>query len=483
MKSPLRLLVALVGVAFAMLWGLPAVARVSPSHPGDDIGSMRVERSPAPTKMPTVRNVNTAATFNTLQDAINAATAGDTLEVIVAVLSEGPVTVDRSLTLRGATGTEVIAMNTNTGSSGDARGWFLVDAGVDLQVRALTFDGNGFLVHQAFRHRGTGSFEDCAFRDIQFNASGPTYAGTALAAFGGTVDVRRCTFQQIGRVGVLAFGAGVTGAVLEDNTYTGKGDGDFLDYGIEVGAGAQVTARRNTITDCRGVASSDGSGSAGFLVTTFFGPGTNATLESNTLTANTSGLSVGLPGDTSTVNAAFNRIVGNAFGLHAESATVTAENDWWGCNGGPGAAGCDTAGGPGTPDFDPWLVLTLAASPTTLTTAETAALTAALTENSDGLDTSGLGTVPDGIPVAFGAAPGSTVPGATTLLAGTASSTFQPASPGNALASATVDNQTVSVPLLVTQVAVLTIPTLGGAGRLLLIVLLVGGALAVLRRG
>lgn len=446
-----------VGAALALLvfvvpQAAQAAGRTSPSRPGaGSLSPRRLAVSAGPIMGGPIHDLTTGLTFATLQDAIDEVStmAGDTLQVEVAVHAEGPVEVTKSLTLQGQTGAEVLQMTQDTGNSGDARGWFLVDAGVDLQVRDLTFDGNGFKVFQGFRHKGTGSFERCHFQDIQYDPSGPSYAGTAIVAFGGDVDVIDCTFEQIGRVGVLLFGSGIAGAVVEGNQYTGKGDGDFLDYGIEVGAGAVATLRDNTVNGCRGVASFDGSTSAGFLISTYYGAGTVATVEANTLMANTVGINVGFAAsDTATVGAAFNRIVGNTDGAISTSDSViaTAENNWWGCNGGPGAVGCDPVSG--LVDADPWLLLALSANPGSVLATGSSALIADLTGNSDGADTSGLGTVPDDIPVAFGTTLGSVAPAGAATLSGLAGSLFTAgAAPGTATVSATVDNQTVQAPI------------------------------------
>ena len=438
-RSPLFLLTILL----AALSSLPAFAAVAPSHPGSSAEGAFGHLRGAEPEGTAILNVNSGMTFPTIQDAVNAATAGDTLEVQAASHSEGQILIDRSLTLRGATGTEEVLMAVDTGSSGDGRAWFLVLPGVDLQVRNLTFDGNGFLVHQAFRHRGTGAFEDCTFRDIQFNPS-TNYAGTAIVAFGGTVDVRRTIFSQIGRVGVLLFGTGVVGAVVEDNTYVGKGDGDFLDYGFEFGAGATGTLTGNSVSDNRGVASVDGSTSAGILASTFFGAGTAGTVNSNLLSSNSVGIAIGFMADTTVLDASFNRIVGNDTGLHSTStAAVTAEQNWWGCNAGPSDGACDdVSGNPTVPDFDPWLVLSLMADPTTVAVNGTSDLTADLNRDSDG--GAAAGTVPDGTPVDFSSAPGTVNPAVASTTAGEAASTFTaPPAPGSATVSANVDNETV----------------------------------------
>ncbi|PJF40167.1 MAG: hypothetical protein CUN54_06315 [Phototrophicales bacterium] len=274
-------------------------------------------------------------TYNSVDKAIECAAAGDTITINPGTYTVGGVaapliTIDKNLIIvgAGAANNVILQPSTNTGNSGDARAWFLVNAGVNLTVTDLTFDGNGLSIWQAFRHRGSGEFNRVAFNDIQFQPSGPSYAGTAIAAFGnGNVNVFNSTFTNIGRIGVQYFGAGVTNGTFRDNTYTGKGDGDHLDYGVEVGAGANATIEGNVISGNRGVASVDGSTSAAILVTTFFGPGTSATIAAgNNLNNNTSGVAIGFDmSDTSTVNINNNTITNNtANGIGASSAgTVT----------------------------------------------------------------------------------------------------------------------------------------------------------------
>lgn len=432
--------------------------------------------------------VETGETFSTIQEALDDPDTmdGHTLEVQVPVLPEGQTTIAKSVTLTGATGSEVVEMNEDTGASGDDRAWFLVQPGVDLTVTDLTFDGAGFLVYQAFRHQGTGLFEGVAFRDIQYQSSGPAYAGTAVVAFGGDVTVRQSTFEQIGRVGVLFFGGGVTDGVFEDNVYVGKGVGDHLDYGVEYGAGAQGTARGNSISQNLGQASTDGSISAGVLVSTFFGPGTAALVESNDLLANTVGLQVGrTDDDSSVVQARCNRIVGNWAGVRSDGLVpVDAENNSWGCNEGPGGDGCDTTLAIGAPiDSDPWLVLEIEIDPDTVPAGGTAEVTATLTDNSDGVDISPVCTVPDAL-LDFEATGGTLDPESAPLVGGVATTTFfAPNRGGTIPVTATVDGETVAVEVEVLGPSVLEIPTAGTWGLLFLGLGLGIGGMWVVGRG
>ena len=170
---------------------------------------------------------------------------------------------------------------------------------------------------------------------------------------------------------------------------------------------------------------------------------------------------VGLIG---TNHANFNRIVGNVVGIQygstvaaGNNATIDVENNWWGCNFGPGTggAGCSAtpngtlvfAGNSGTLDADPWIVLGTSASPSTINAFTTSTVTADMTHNSAAATPAG-GPVPL-IPVTFSATEGTMLPTSGTITAGQAMSTFTSTSVNNATASSMVDNQLVSTNITV----------------------------------
>jgi hypothetical protein len=423
-----------------------------------------------------VHNVDANTDHMSLQDAIDNASVGDTLEIVAADHSEGPtVTIDRDLTLRGATGNEILRPAGDTHFAGDARAWFLVPAGIDVTVRDLSFDATGFLVHAGFLVHGGGRFENCSFRNVRYNESGPDYRGTAIFADGTRVDVTGSHFEGSGRRSVLLRGSGIVGAEVRDSVFIGKGDGNFLDYAVQVGAGAQATVVGNRIRDNRGVVLKDGSTSSGLLVSTYLGSGTQATILGNDVTDCTTGLGVGVGmdgADTSVVQASFNRFFGNGWAVDSTSTVVTtdAENNWYGCNGGPGTAGCDPVSG--QIDSDPWLVLRLAAAPGPPLSPWP--LTADVATNSDSLEVPGAASFPDGIGLTFATDSGSMQPALVPSAGGAAVSQLS-APPGPATVSVTLDGETVF--LLVGVLSVLDVPTLSplGAGLLLLSLLAAGG--------
>ena len=127
--------------------------------------------------------------------------------------------------------------------------------------------------------------------------------------------------------------------------------------------------------------------------------------------------------------------------------TVTAENNWWGCNAGPGSAGCDTV--TGVADSNPWIVLAVNASPTSVQPGGMSTVTADMSDNSASADTTSLGLLPT-MPVAWSATQGTMSPTSGTITSDMASSTFTSTSGSNGTGCAMVDNQLTCAGVTVT---------------------------------
>ena len=396
-----------------------------------------------------VLNSTSGMFYDSIDAAVAAASPGDIIEVIDGFLSEGLVHIDKSITLRGASGVvKTVSSSISTGSSGDTRAWFLVDAGVDLDVSDLVFDGSGRSIYQAFRHKGSGAFTNCHFRNIGHGS----YQGFGVVAFGGNVDITGSTFFNIGRVGVLYFGTGITGSTVEGTTFQGKGSGDHLDYGIELGNGASVEVLGSTFKNCLGI-SNDGSFSAALLATTFYGGGTSATVTSNTFENNEHGVHLGIgsatiPIDTSSLDAHFNLFLNSSPGVkHYSNALINIENNWWGCNGGPAdTLNCGEAiAGNGYFNFSPWLVLTMIVGPVEIPIGDIALVEVDLNHNSDGDDISTLGMVSDGTFVVFASddVAGTVDPASAALSNGSALAAYTGLTTGAGWVSTTLNNETL----------------------------------------
>lgn len=130
------------------------------------------------------------------------------------------------------------------------------------------------------------------------------------------------------------------------------------------------------------------------------------------------------------------------------TGTFNATNNWWGTNN--PSSGFNSS----NVFVEPWLVLGAIVDPSSITPAGTSTVRANLTWNSAGTDTSGIGHVPDGIPLSFDIARGSGNLSVTNgyLISGINESIFTPDGLGTTNLSATLDDQTVNVSLIVSPV-------------------------------
>ena len=271
----------------------------------------------------------------TIQAAIGASLAGDTILVRPGVYVElGQINIPHILTIRGE-GRPIIKP---AGDTPYGAGWWNVPVGSHLDLQNVILDGAGRKVFFGIYAEGTGRIENCEIRHIGFDpekgyADG-SYMGIALRLFNNWT-VTHNFIWDIQRVGIHVNGT-ETEYKITDNIYIGKGEGDWLDYGIEVERGAFALVTNNVVSECLGVALSDGSTSAGIYATTFFGgfaTTTTALLYDNTVYNNTDGIAVGYDAaDTAIVIAHDNYIFNNNMGISSTSSTVTvnAEMNIWG---------------------------------------------------------------------------------------------------------------------------------------------------------
>jgi len=307
--------------------------------------------------------INVPGDHTTIQAAVSASSSGDTIKVASGTYNEGIITINHDLKIIGATtpSKPVINPTTDTGTANvigpTGRGWFQI-TGATVILRNLVFDGAGKLIHTAVHYHGDstgGTVKKCDFKNIAHNPTG--YDGRGINNYGQYVEVLNCKFSNIYRIGVFTYNEDAQ-TLIRNCTYTGKGTGDWLDYAFEAGNGGTITVERCTATDCKGVATVDGSTSAGILVTTYYGPSTKATITCSKLSKNTGGIAVGYDEtDTSVVEAHHNRIVGNtSYGIDSTAPSVDAENNWWGDASGPSGVGTGSGDAvSANVNYTPWL--------------------------------------------------------------------------------------------------------------------------------
>jgi hypothetical protein len=192
--------------------------------------------------------------------------------------------------------------------------------------------------------------------------------------------------------------AGGTGGLIKDNIIY-----DVASDGINIST-SHVIIEGNDVYHC---GSEDGAISVNYTVT-------DITIRENSVHDNvlstakrltSAGILIESGVDAANVAINFNNIYSNdPFGVTNESSgLLDATNNWWGANDGPNAS-------PGSGDnvsanvtYDPWLVLGVIADPNTILVGggDTSAITADMTKNSDGDDTSAQGHIPDGTQIVF----------------------------------------------------------------------------------
>jgi CSLREA domain-containing protein len=350
-------------------------------------------------------------------------TSGD-LDIMDALTIEGngstvdAASLDRVFDIQG---TFTVTVNSLTIKGGVARGFLSLGGGIyshhaNLVLNNCTVTGNSTALESGERDNGggiaaVGSYNEsagtAAFATLVLN--GTIVSGNTGLNGGGIV----CVICQLT----------VAGGAVSSNTATG-GDGGGMNM---VGDISGLSVSGSTIS---GNSVSGGSARGGALSIPF-GIGI-ASLSHSRITSNTG-------------------TTGSA--IHVTNGTVTAINNWWGCNYGPsvGGTGCvgTTNGVSGAVTTSPHLVLQIAA-PAQLTAGSASPITADLTFNSANADTTSGGYIPDGTTASFSGTLGTFATPSAPTANGKASDVYTAgASPGIASLSTTVDTQTVSTSVVI----------------------------------
>lgn len=420
--------------------------------------------------------------------------SGGTVQVAAGSYPES-VTVNRPVTLDGAqagvdarsrTGSESIVNSVSIGASNViVDGFTFAGTGGQANVSSSTMLSGVAIQNDIFNGYGSVGLPTYNAGNILIQQDlfeSPSTIGEAIQIKASNATPGGCDGSQVlnnafraatnnggADVNLSCTGSASSGVTISGNTSSGNGGGSSF-VGLS-GVGDGITVSNNTattsgstvfvfgaVTGSAAITNNVFVNSAGSAVSIHGGDITSDpantgtfTITSNRLNGNVRAVYVaaGALGTGGGVSAQFNEIVGNsAAGVeNASSVLVDATNNWWGCNSGPNTTGCDTTVGSVT--ADPWLTLSISANPATISPAglpnDSSAITASLTVDSNGVDTSGSGHVPDGTPVTFATTDGTLSSTSQTTVSGAAGVTLTATSvPGSASVSATVDQQTVS---------------------------------------
>ena len=306
-----------------------------------------------------IYDITTQKGFTTIQDALNDSSTsnGDIIKLENGTyngLGNVNLTINKNVTIIGS-GSTII----DSQGSGQA---FIIPSNVNATINDITFI-NGNMVS--------------------------TDAGGAICN-GGTLNVIGCTFKNN-----TAFNGG---AVVNGGTLTVT-NSTFISNTAGHDGAAINNLNTLTVINCNFLNNSASHVAGGIMNWHGTLNVTGSSFTGNTATTEGSAISNYGP-----ANINFNRIVGNGnYQLYnSNSAIMNATNNWWGQNNGPTVSSTSPSDiyiTSGTVTYDPWLVLSVTVNPTS--TNDNSIVTADLTHNNNGGDTSPSGNVPDGIPVNF----------------------------------------------------------------------------------
>jgi len=326
------------------------------------------------------------------------------------------ITINQNMTIQG------LSQNGTTINGTDTNWVFNIPSGVNVTLRNLTFtngirsDGGAILNH------GILSISDCTLTE-----NTATHWGGAVYSdsYGSIMSLTDCTFTKNTALyggGAIAYRniCNVTNCTFMYNSVTGANSWCGGAIGAYQGSNSIVTGCTFVGNSVDRIPSSFGGGAIYIF---------DATLKAN-----------------------FNRFynnsasLGNAFAFNTNSnVLINAENNWWGSN-------VDPTTIPnliyGHVDANPWLFMTINATPETINNTQTSLITVSFNNySSDGSSSSpldpNLGHIPDGIPVTFSLIDGplGTLGSQTGFIDGTASIIFTANAVGVQHVNATIDNE------------------------------------------
>lgn len=310
-----------------------------------------------------------------------------------------------------------VTINNLTIKNGSASGFLSAGGGIRIQGANVVL--NGCVVTGNSSALETGSRDDGGGIAVYGSFDAPT-ATTSLAhlTLNGTT-VSGNTAANGGGILCVLCALSISNSAISSNTADG-GDGGGIDV---VGNGSTLSMTNSTLASNN---VSGGSARGGGLSVPF---GTSvSTLSLNRIANNTA--TVG--------SAVFNNI-----------GTINGDNNWWGCNYGPGTGGAGCSATPNSVSgpflMSRWLVMKISASPPTIPLNATSTVSADLTFNSLNATTVAGGTVPNGIPATFSATGGTLAVPSSPTSNGIAMDLYTAIGPkGTGTLSATIDGQLLS---------------------------------------
>ena len=372
--------------------------------------------------------------YKTINWGISKSNSGDTINIGTGTFNtytdnnhkDYSITITKNLNIKGA-GKDQTVINAT------GKGWvFTVNSGYTVTISDLSIvNGSATNSGGGISNSGTLTVNNCNIKSSTGNDGG-AISNT------GTLTINNCAFTSNTATGSGSnYGGAIynTGTLtIADSTFTSNTVTSNSNYG-----GAIYNTGTMTITDCTFTGNSASNGGAIYNNNN----GRISTITGNNFASNTATTNGGaIYNNAGTAEVHFNRIVGNTApsgsNIYRNGGTVNAQNNWWGSNAGPSGIS-----GTGTVTTGTWLILGISSSSNLIHIGGSSTITADMTHDNNGADTSSQGHIPDGIPINFVSTLGTINQGTTVNGRATVTFTAGP-KPGTATVSATVDSQTMS---------------------------------------
>lgn len=316
-----------------------------------------------------------------------------------------------------------------------------------LDIHGSTFNAFAGPAIQLVQQTGSVSLIGNQFKTTGTDCAVSVKASTGIADISQAYGISFNSFSGKCGVGVEVNDVAFTvGFVISSNLFVFNTAGDT---GTAVQIANTTAAADGGNGDIRGLGLSDnimtGGGTTGTGIE-ISGRLTSPAISHNNIRNYATGVAV-LPaasGHGATgVNINRNQLVDDAAaGVTAQTASspVDATGNWWGCNAGPGSAGCSAVTGTGAVNATPRLVASISANPTAVPIGGTSAVTVDLGHDSAG---NAISVFENGREFGFSATGGSVSPTSSTTYLDQLTTTFTAAS-FPATVSAVIDHQTVT---------------------------------------
>lgn len=289
------------------------------------------------------------------------------------------------------------------------------------------------------------NLSNCIFDNNSDSLSMTAKGGAVEWAGGGFLSINNCIFDN-NTAGSSVTNRGVGGAV----------DYNLLNLAGNAGQGG-LSITNSTFTNNKAGAENSGAGGAVSVTVTTTQMSGNVSITNNTFVGNqANALNNGLGGaivstSSKPITVKFNRIAGNtatggATGIYQGNGTIgtiDATQNWWGCNLGPGNAGCNSIGGETDQiTTNPRIVLTLTAGTNPIVTGQQTVVTASfLRDSANNVLTLANISRLIGLPISFTAVRGNLSGAQTAIQAnGAATVTFRASSAGAGSVTGVVDS-------------------------------------------